>query len=586
MANKTQVHQAQIDQLVDVIRTEDISGRGGVVDNEEFLLWASQRHLQVSSDPPSLDDIQDCITDGTDDQGLDLFHIDDDSEVVHLVQSKYRRKQSTVKRDVFDSLLQLPFRLMDGGSLRSIRNERVKEFAKDFRRCVDKGYAVRLAYLTTERPTKQIQDAVARWNSVNLALGQHSSVPHLVQIVDSEAFLKPTLNYNKPTDTYLTLSDFFVKSQPDGSLKTLQGTLAAEELMRVFEQHNFAIFTLNPRGPLGNVKVNKDILNTLGDDTERVRFHILNNGLTAVCESFKEDENSKEVEIRDLQIVNGCQTTWSIYDHDRVPENSLNGVFVNIKLTEAPPSDKLASDISLASNSQSKMVDWDFLFNEPDQLNLQQQFERLDDRVFYELKRGEHRYIEGSRLRKTTVKDVAQATYAFVGYPSEAKDRLRYIPRSVRNDDSEYKKVFFDGVTARHLMLPLLVHDRVKLDWKDNPPTKHIESGDISRRLHVVWLIGEIVKRASGVADYSQIDIHLINRITATIDAWFERANRIANYAVNDTLRFYEDRDGQLRVSLRQMFRATRIYVDYLEYLNRGLEERIDGVQREMLGSG
>lgn len=584
MPSKRERHQEQIDQLLDIIRVEDVTGTGGSVDDEEFLMWSGLRHLNACADPPSSDDIEDCITDGPDDQGLDLFYVDDDSEVVHLIQSKLRRRQSTITRANFDSLLQLPARLMDGASLRSIRNERVKEFAKHFRRCVDRGYEVRLAYLTTERTTKPIRDAASRWNSSDLAVGQHSNINHQVQIADAEWFVNTTPRDDKPTNANVILKDFFVDSQRDGSLKTLVGTMSATELIRVFDQHDFKMFRLNPRGPLGNRKVNREILNTLRDPQGRERFHILNNGLTAVCESFKEDRDSREIEIRDLQIVNGCQTTWSIYDYYADGAGSIEEVFLNIKLTEAPPADRLAGDISQASNSQNKMEDWDFIFNEKKQLDLQQQFQRLDPPMFYELKRGEYKYIDKSRLRKITIKSVAQAMYAFIGYPSEAKDRLRFVPQSVRRVDGEYNKVFFDGITAQHLVLPLLVHDRVNRRWKADPPTGYVETGTINRRLHVVWLIGELVKRAADISHFSEIDHADLKQAIELIDRWFNRAYRLANFAVDDTLSFYEKDDDDedditLRVPLRQLFRATRYYRRYIRYLERYLGNVVDGIE-------
>ena len=150
---------------------------------------------------------------------------------------------------------------------------------------------------------------------------------------------------------------------------------------------------------------------------------------------------TRTADILDLQIVNGCQTTWNIYQH-HLRGGSVEGVSINIKLIEvAAPADTLARNISQASNSQSQMRDWDFLFNEPEQLDLQREFENLHEPIFYELRRGERQYIIGSKLRKTTIKDVAQAMWAFVGYPSEAKDRLRDIPRSYKSPQGAYRNV-------------------------------------------------------------------------------------------------------------------------------------------------
>lgn len=87
------------------------------------------------------------------------------------------------------------------------------------------------------------------------------------------------------------------------------------------------------------------------------------------------------VTIRDFQIVNGCQTTCTVYDHYR-RAGSLENANVTLKLVE-DPSSSLRHIISSASNKQSQMKDWDFLFDEPEQQRLQGEFATLSPPMFY-----------------------------------------------------------------------------------------------------------------------------------------------------------------------------------------------------------
>ena len=99
---------------------------------------------------------------------------------------------------------------------------------------------------------------------------------------------------------------------------------------------------------------------------------MLNNGLAAVCETFTAPalENGKTtIAATDLQIVNGCQTTFQVWEHWR-RNGSLVDAKVNIKIVEGP---KLRHYISEASNSQSQMKDWDFLFNDVIQQRIQRE---------------------------------------------------------------------------------------------------------------------------------------------------------------------------------------------------------------------
>ena len=365
---------------------------------------------------------------------------------------------------------------------------------------------------------------------------------------------------DKPTDTEMRFLDWFEHADPNGANRHLSAMVSAKELDRVFSEHRYSIFRLNPRGPLGVVKVNKEIRATLEADADRPQFFFLNNGLTAVCDSFKKKGGSSSTfEIRDFQIVNGCQTTWTLHDH-KIRGGSLEDVALSIKLIETPATSTLAAQISQASNSQSPMKDWDFLFNSEDQLRLQREFLSLDEPVFYELKRGEQKYIKGASGRKTTIKDVAQAMWAFLGHPGEARDRLREIPRMQGN---AYREVFFEGVTARHLWVPYEIHERVKLKYKNQTSSVVAEAGQNNRRLHLVWLIGELILNALEIETYSQIDTGALSRVSKSLDIWFSRAYDFADAAIDNMIESHKDEEGELKESLRQLYRASRFYPGY-----------------------
>ena len=556
MATKKEMQESKIEQLVSLIET-DI---GRPVDGHSFAIWGSRNYLQVANDPPTEDELEDRYVDGADDYGLDVYYVDDEAQAVYLIQSKFRRRDETVKKSELDTLFRLPTRLMDAKALRHNMNVPLVEFADEFRTKVRQGYEVYVVYLTTQRATPQNIRAVSQFNEEPLNLIQGVDVPHFAIVFGVDDLIRESLVEDKPTDTEMQFLNWFVHSDTNGANRHLSGMVSAAELDRVFNEHRYSIFRLNPRGPLGVVKVNKEIRATLESDSDRPQFFFLNNGLTAVCESFgKKSGSNSTFEIRDFQVVNGCQTTWTLHDH-RIRGGSLDDVALSIKLIETPARSTLATQISQASNSQSPMKDWDFLFNSKDQLRLQREFLGLEEPVFYELKRGEQKYIEGASGRKTTIKDVAQAMWAFLGHPGEARDRLREIPRMQGN---AYREVFFEGVTARHLWLPYEIHERVKLEYKDRTSSVVAEAGQNNRRLHLVWLIGELILKALEIESYSQIDTVALSRISKSLDVWFTRAYDFADVAIDNTIEGYKDEDGELQESLRQLYRASRFYRRY-----------------------
>ena len=335
------------------------------------------------------------------------------------------------------------------------------------------------------------------------------------------------------------------------------------------------MFRHNPRGPLGSVAVNREIKSTLSDPTKRDWFQLMNNGLSAVCAAFTEprvEADAAVVKITDFQIVNGCQTTYTVWDHWR-RGGDLGDASVTLKLVE-DPSASLRHIISSASNKQSQMKDWDFLFDDPDQQRLQKECSSLSPPMFYELRRGEYKYIgAGEQADRVTIKDIAQANWAFIGKPGEAKDKLREIPRSKHQSTSTYREVFALGVEAERLRLPWLTYKKVQDEWK-----KHVdqtgERGDFREhgRLHILWLVGRGLLISEHLPSFGSSSLSRVKQLTSDLDQWFQPLHDIAV----DTVSYVVDVESALAeannrtLSLRQLFRSATSY-DRFEKRHDGL---------------
>lgn len=73
------------------------------------------------------------------------------------------------------------------------------------------------------------------------------------------------------------------------------------------------------------------------------------------------------------------------------------------------------------------------------------------------MEQNKSRYLDsGSKTyRRLKMKDLAQATLAYLGEPGDAKDKSRTIFES----ESLYRRVFPDGVRAQQLLLPWRVYE-------------------------------------------------------------------------------------------------------------------------------
>jgi len=149
--------------------------------------------------------------------------------------------------------------------------------------------------------------------------------------------------------------------------------ISGELLAAIYDQHGPRLLERNVRSFL-QVKgaVNKGIRDTLHDEPDM--FLAYNNGISVTADSVDivRDENGKPSikKIRDMQIVNGGQTTASIYNakKDKKINADLSQVYVQMKLSVISSSEKMdeiVPKISAYANTQNKIQMADFSANDP-----------------------------------------------------------------------------------------------------------------------------------------------------------------------------------------------------------------------------
>lgn len=185
--------------------------------------------------------------------------------------------------------------------------------------------------------------------------------------------------------------------------------LPGSQLASIYDQWGARLLEQNVRVFLqakGNV--NKGIRRTL--ETDAGMFFAYNNGITATAEAVtsKADRSSLVVTaIKNLQIVNGGQTTASVFAASRRKDLDLSKVFVQMKLSVIPPSraEEVVPRISEYANSQNKVSAADFFSNHPFHLRMKDLSEKLyapspdgtfrESKWFYERARGQYQDARG-----------------------------------------------------------------------------------------------------------------------------------------------------------------------------------------------
>ena len=172
----------------------------------------------------------------------------------------------------------------------------------------------------------------------------------------------PCVGTADATDEYCTYLAFF----PGALLASLYGKYGPRLL-----EKNVRSF-LQAKG-----KINKGIRTTILNEPHR--FLAYNNGISATAQEIKVEQRSKGLHLlkwaRDFQIVNGGQTTASIYHAFRKDHADLSKLVIQVKLTVLNDPKKIDVFVPLISryaNSQNKVNAADFSANHPYHITLEE----------------------------------------------------------------------------------------------------------------------------------------------------------------------------------------------------------------------
>lgn len=181
-------------------------------------------------------------------------------------------------------------------------------------------------------------------------------------------------------------------------LMVMPGKILAE----LYDQHGERLLEQNVRTFLQfRGKINKGIRNTIINEPHM--FFSYNNGISATAEDVSSNYDDTIIQkVRNLQIVNGGQTTASIFSAQKKEKANLDKIYVQIKLSVISPDivEEVVPKISEYSNTQNKVNAPDFFSNTPFHLRVEELSRRLwapapegsiqQTHWFYERARGQY----------------------------------------------------------------------------------------------------------------------------------------------------------------------------------------------------
>ena len=180
--------------------------------------------------------------------------------------------------------------------------------------------------------------------------------------------------------------------------------MPASVLSDLYERYGSRLLEQNVRCFLqARGKVNKGIKTTILNEPEM--FFAYNNGITATAQEVavqQTDSGLEIVSVKDLQVVNGGQTTASLFHTKEKDKASLDKIFVQMKLSviQAEESELVVPRISEYANTQNRVNAADFFSNHPFHIRMEEFSRRIwapaqpvvqrETKWFYERARGQY----------------------------------------------------------------------------------------------------------------------------------------------------------------------------------------------------
>lgn len=332
------------------------------------------------------------------DNGIDCYVWHEEEKDLYLIQNKYYDDSSLFTASYFNNAVEDGYQQLENGTYGHSK-ELQTLFSKN---SGDKDFFVyHYFYVTNDRASDSVKEAVANFNESHGASRQ-AQIFYLSDI-ERDFYGNP-----KTPDKHLTISlktmnkgtTLIVNNDAYGLGLDIDATymmLPVIELYKALEQADdaeYPIFDANIREYLGiGRSVNKGIIKTLENKSDRNKFFFYNNGITIICTSASgtTEPSGRIIELDDPQIVNGCQTVSSIKQVlGGMPPSSLEDEFKNAyvmaKILVIPSNSKdedtkeklakLKKDIVKYNNSQNSIDEKSFEANTYMFQRIQREFEQ------------------------------------------------------------------------------------------------------------------------------------------------------------------------------------------------------------------
>lgn len=416
-----------------------------------FLLWFLERYLPNQE----LSELENYITEGNDDSSCDLIFSNTDqagNETYYVVQAKWFAKQNINKSKEITKEIKAcltDFRLILSGKKESEHNDNFNRQYNEFLAHKRNNGKVKFIFLALCNKDVKINEHIEDFISPLVSFQMIDFFTLKQQYIELE--YKGVKTHNPIETPYLAKTKYdleFIKKEfisVDIPFKSKIFLVRPKEIYNLFEKYGQSLFYKNIRNPLPNSYFNEEIKNTILNNP--VNFWYFNNGITAITDSIDPFHNdSTKVTITGIQVINGAQTVFSIYQaykfaKDTEKTNMDENALITFRVVKSGGTD-FDLKVTRFTNSQNPISERDFHSNDDIQKQLQSDFFEHTN-IWYETRRGEFRK-KLKDTRKLTNEMLALNYLAyFINDPFNAKQnkKLVFLSKDI-NKNGLYEIIF------------------------------------------------------------------------------------------------------------------------------------------------
>lgn len=342
-------------------------------------------------------DLDDLVTDGPNDHGIDAIEIvqRDHQAEIFLFQAKYRELRTGTDRTINDAevlralsflheLFERSETLVDTGNLA------LDEAVTRIWRLHEDGVICRYRVVFCSNGQGLSTSA-----ETMLDAGLKSLPSTIKEIYGPSQFLIDLGAKGRADETgYLQVVGKEIFERADGDVRGLIATVDARsfiEMIRTEDGQSVKrhLFDDNLRIFLGkHGGYNQSIIST-ASSPDSYLFWYLNNGVTITCEnySYNKSHTGPKIRLENFQIVNGAQTSHSLLEAFRSGDESIENVVIMVRIYATGRSD-IVERVAVATNSQARIQLRDLKANDPVLRKLEMAF--LQRGYYFERKRNMH----------------------------------------------------------------------------------------------------------------------------------------------------------------------------------------------------